>query len=71
MIYIDSSALPIADRLSETLHKRRVVHELRALDDVTKATAREPLCLLCGIETQKNISSKAVLKIEEAAVGRG
>ena len=39
MIYIDSSALPIADKLSETLHKRRVLHEVRALDDVTKGTA--------------------------------
>jgi len=71
MIYIDSSALPIADKLSETLHKRRVLHEVRALDDVTKGTAKESLGLLCGIKTQKDASSKAVLKIAEEAVRRG
>ena len=71
MIYIDSSALPVADDLARILHARRVKFEGKRLEDVKKGSVRESNSLLCGIQTQRNASSQAVSKIVEDAVGRG
>ncbi len=71
MIYIDSSALPVADDLVRIMHARRVKFEEKRLADVTKGTVKESNSLLCGIQTQRNASSQAVSKIVEEAVGKG
>ena len=71
MIYIDSSALPVADDLARIMHARRVKFEEKRLEDVTKGTVKESNSLLCGIKTQRNASSQAVSKIVEEAVGKG
>ena len=72
MIYIDSSALPVADDLVRIMHARRVKFEEKRLEAAfTKGTVKEPISLLCGIQTQRDASSQAVLKIAEEAVGKG
>lgn len=71
MIYIDSSALQIADELARSLEIRRVKHEVRELANVTKGIAKEAPSLLCGIQKHRAASAEAVLKLAEEAVRRG